>query len=202
MRCPFCRTRLTEHTAACPACHLTRDRVSTLLGPADPLASAVTDHCKQLTHREISKLEKRIQRMSSTLPQVRFRVVLQTFPAEHPFDLHIFWLFNCGGLPTDDKPPGENRNILLALDPSLGRSALMLGYGLEPFIADDALDHLLESAEPAWVTGDWSGGILRITDALQTLLKDTVREISDRFGLHSSHPEDKRPARRSLKQTH
>ena len=47
----------------------------------------------------------------------------------------------------------------------------MPGYGLEPFLANAAVDHLLELAGPAWQSGHWADGISRVLDGLDQLLE-------------------------------
>jgi TPM domain len=183
MRCPFCRTRLTENALECPACRLTLDRATALLGPVPRLEQGVADLAGVLPKGDAAKISKAIDRMKWTFPQVSLHVLLHIFPEEHPFDLHVFWLFNCGGFSMESQKAGENRSILLALDPGLGRSALTVGYGLEPFLGDEALDHLLELAEPAWRNGDWTRGILEVISGLDRLLEGAALEVATGFGL-------------------
>ena len=83
----------------------------------------------------------------------------------------------------ESQKAGENRTILLALDPAKGRSALTVGYGLEPFLGDEALDHLLELAEPAWIAGQWTRGILEVITGLDRLLQSAALEVAAGFGL-------------------
>jgi hypothetical protein len=183
MRCPYCRTRLTEHVLECPACRLTLDRATALLGPGPRLGQGVADLAGVLPKGDAAKIGKAIGRLIWTFPQVSLHVLLHIFPEDHPFDLHVFWLFNCGGFSMESQKAGENRTILLALDPALGRSALTVGYGLEPFLGDEALDHLLELAEPAWRNGEWTRGILEVIEGLDRLLESAALEVAAGFGL-------------------
>lgn len=183
MRCPYCRTRLTELALECPACRLTLDRATALLGPVPRLGQGVADLAGVLPKGDAAKISKAIGRLMWTFPQVSLHVLLHVFPEDHPFDLHVFWLFNCGGFSTEAQKAGENRSILLALDPALGRSALTVGYGLEPFLGDEALDHLLELAEPAWRNGEWTRGILEVIAGLDRLLESAALEVAAGFGL-------------------
>jgi hypothetical protein len=183
MRCPYCRTRLTELAVECPSCRLTLDRATALLGPVPRLSHGVADLARVLPPGDAIKIGKAIGRLMWTFPQVSLHVLLHHFPAEHPFDLHVFWLFNCGGFSSEAQRAGDNRTILLALDPGQGRSALTVGYGLEPFLADEALDHLLETAEPAWIAGEWTRGILEVISGLDRLLESAALETGAGFGL-------------------
>jgi hypothetical protein len=168
MRCPYCRTRLAETAPECPSCHLTLDRASAILGPVPRIAPGVADLAGVLAKGDAKRIGKAAARLMWNFPQVTLHVLLHEFPGEHPFDLHVFWLFNCGGLSSTAQKGGENRSLLLAIDPVAGRAALMAGYGLEPFLGDDALDHLLELSEPAWQAGEWARGILDLIGGLDT----------------------------------
>jgi hypothetical protein len=183
MRCPYCRTRLTELAVECPACRLTLDRATALLGPIPRLGQGVADLALVLQNADSTKIAKAISRLMWTFPQISLHVLIHIFPEDHPFDLHVFWLFNCGSFSNESQKAGENRTILLALDPAKGRSALTVGYGLEPFLGDEALDHLLELAEPAWIVGDWTRGILEVIAGLDRLLESAALEVATGFGL-------------------
>ena len=51
----------------------------------------------------------------------------------------------------------------------------MPGYGLEPFLNHDAVDHLLELASPLWESGRWADGIHRVIDGLDSWLETIAR---------------------------
>jgi hypothetical protein len=183
MRCPFCRTRLEEVSPECPNCRLTFDRANALLGPMPRISTGVSDLAGVLPNGDAKKITKAIDRLAWTFPQVRLNVLLHQFPTEHPFELHVFWIFNAAGLSPDNQKGGENRSILLALDPGHGKSALMVGYGLEPYLSDDALNHLLELSEPAWKAGEWTRGILELIGGLDRLLESAALQVANGFGL-------------------
>ena len=69
------------------------------------------------------------------------------------------------------KLKGRKHPLLVALDPVRGEAAIMPGYGLEPFIRHEALDHLLELAGPAWEKVQWGDGIMKVLDGLDQLLE-------------------------------
>lgn len=183
MRCPYCRTRLAETSPECPSCKLTLARANALLGPMPRLTPGVADLAEVLPRGDAARIGKALQRLTWTFPQITLQVVIHGFPAEHPFDLHVFWLFNGGGFSIESAKGGGNHGILLALDPVQGRAALMVGYGLEPFLGDEALDHLLELSEPAWKEGKWTRGILDVIGGLDLLLESAALEAAGGFGL-------------------
>lgn len=172
-----------EESVECPACRLTLDRAASLLGPVPRTNIGIGDNAGLLPPRSKAKISRAIRRLEWTFPQVGFHLLTHCFPQEHPFELNVFWFFNCGGLSGENTKGGANRQILLAVDPAQGKSALMAGYGLEPFLADDAMDHLLELAEPSWRAELWEKGVLDIIAGLGRLLESASREATEAFGL-------------------
>ena len=108
MRCPYCRTRLEEMSPECPSCRLTFDRASALLGPMPRIGTGVSDLAGALPKGDAKKITKAISRLTWTFPQVSVNVLLHLFPTEHPFKLHVFWIFNGGGLSPESQKGGEN----------------------------------------------------------------------------------------------
>lgn len=167
----------------CPSCRLTFDRATALLGPMPRLSSGISDPARVLPVADEKKITKAIQRLTWTFPQVTLNVLMYVFPKEHPFDLHVFWIFNAGGLSPDSQKGGDNRSILLAIDPEQKKSALMVGYGLEPYLSDEAMDRLLELSETEWKNGEWTRGILDLIAGLDRLLESAALEVANGFGL-------------------
>jgi uncharacterized membrane protein YgcG len=171
MRCPFCQHPVHPSAPECPSCRLTYPRTSALLGALPRLAPVVADTTASLKPAEQSKIKARIAKIQARFPELVLQVVLHRFPAEHPFSLHAFWLFNAGSFAGDGNRGKHNHALLLAIDPARGESAIIPGYGLEPFLSPEALDHLLEMAGPAWEGGNWADGILRVLDGLDQWLE-------------------------------
>lgn len=171
MRCPFCQLPLLANAPECPACRLSYPRTSALLGAVPRLSPIVADTTGILKAPDQAKLKRRIAAIQTRFPQLVLQVVIHRFPQEHPFSMHVFWLFNAASFAGDSRRGKDNHALLLVLDPSRGESAIMPGYGLEPFLTDEALDHLLELAGPAWESGHWADGFLRVLDGLDQWLE-------------------------------
>jgi len=164
-------------------------RAAALLGPVPRLEKGISDDTRALSERERSLLLKQIKTIEQRFPQVTVQVVCHSFPLEHPFPLYVFWIFNMGGLSTATAKAGDNHTILLALDPVIGKSSLMVGYGLEPFLSEPALNHLLEIAEPAWIDQAWGEGVRKVLEGLEPLLESAVKEIGTSFDLPTTPDE-------------
>lgn len=171
MQCPFCQTIQQADAPECPACRLTFPRTSALVGAVPRLTPVVADTTHSLSTSEQEKLKLRIAEMQRRFPQLVMQVVVHQFPEEHPFSMHAFWLFNAGNFAGDSQRGKDNHSLMLALDPARGEAAITPGYGLEPFLKTEALDHLLELAGPAWESRRWADGIFRVLDGLDQLLE-------------------------------
>jgi uncharacterized membrane protein YgcG len=82
--------------------------------------------------------------------------------------------------------------VLLAVDPPKGRAGLMVGYGLEPFLGEEAHDHLVENAEPMWRARRFADGILGVLRGLDRLLTGVIDTLPETFGLSEAPPEPDR----------
>jgi uncharacterized membrane protein YgcG len=131
----------------------------------------VADTTRSLSQPEQQKLKQHVARIQRRFPQLVLQVVMHEFPAEHPFSMHVFWLFNAANFAGGSRRGKDNHALLLALDPVRGEAAIMPGYGLESFLQREALDHLLELAGPAWKNCHWADGISRVLDGFDKLLE-------------------------------
>ncbi|MEO8614440.1 MAG: TPM domain-containing protein [Luteolibacter sp.] len=174
MQCPYCQTLQQAAASECPACRITFPRTSALVGALPRLAPVVADTTRSLSAAEQGKLKARIEKMQRRFPQLVLQVVMHQFPNEHPFSMHVFWLFNAGNFAGDGRRGKDNHALLIALDPTRGESAIILGYGLETFIKTEALDHLLELASPAWEHQRWADGLSNILDGLDQLIESVA----------------------------
>lgn len=171
MRCPYCQLPLHANAPECPACRLTYPRTCALVGAVPRLMAMVADTTRSLSPSDQAKLKRRISAIQQRFPQLVLQVVMHRFPEEHAFSMHVFWLFNAASFAGDGRRGKDNHALLLALDPARGEAAIMPGYGLEPFLAHEAVDHLLELAGPAWENGRWADGIMRVLDGLDQWLE-------------------------------
>jgi uncharacterized membrane protein YgcG len=140
------------------------------------LSPVVADTVGCLRGGESAKLNRRIQKLQQRFPQLTVQIVMHRFPAEHPFTMHAFWLFNAGAFAGEFKRGKDNRALLIAVDPYRHESAIVPGYGLEPLLKQEALDHLLEMSGPAFGNGKWLIGLEVLLDGLELLLETVSSE--------------------------
>ena len=190
MQCPYCQTPLTETSEECSYCSLSLQSANSLLGPVPRLTTGLNDILSVLEKKAQSKTTKSLTKLSQRFPQVRMHIIINNFDPNYPLSTHLFWLFNQGALCTSDRKGGKNHSILLGLDTTQGRGGLIVGYGLEPFLPQKALDHVLEKAQPLLSEGNHSEAILAIIDDIAELMRktcDELEEILDLAKTETSH---------------
>lgn len=116
--------------------------------------------------------------MQRRFPELVVQVVMHRFAGEHPFAMHAFWLFNAGAFAGEAKRGKNNHAVMVVVDPVRMECAIVPGYGLEPLLRQEALDHLLEMAGPAFESGRWDLGFTVILDGLDQLL-ETVTVVAE-----------------------
>lgn len=186
MRCPYCRTALDEQALECHSCQLNVNRASRLLGSLPRIMPGVEDAAALLLPREMRKLNERVRALQRRFPQVHMHVVVRNFSPDQPIELYAFWIFNGGHLAQEAHKGGENRDVLLMIDPVHHRMALMVGYGLEPFLRQQALDHLLATAAPLMREQRWLMGFLRLLDGLDLLLESAAIDAAEALGVKTA----------------
>jgi len=194
MQCPYCRTPLRETSTECPSCRLTFGRAKALLGPVPRLTAGICDSTRLLGGMGTRRVRNALDRLKRRFPQLKPQIILREFPGEHPFELQVFWLFNAGNFVSEDEKGSANRAVLLAIDPPNNRAAVMVGYGLEPFVGDEALKHLLDQADPAWKSGHYAEGILTVLRGLDSLLTGLIDSLRETVGLPEEQVPEDQPA--------
>ncbi|MGB2403462.1 MAG: hypothetical protein ACPIA7_08645, partial [Akkermansiaceae bacterium] len=101
------------------------------------------------------------------------------FDPKYPLATHLFWLFNQNTLSTSDRKGGKNHDILLGLDTEQALGSIIIGYGLEPFLARSALDDVLYVAQQALSNGHYSDAILIIINELAQLMETSCKKLVD-----------------------
>jgi uncharacterized membrane protein YgcG len=183
MRCPYCQGPLKPSTPECPECRLSYPRTSALLGAVPRITPLVADTTGTLRLSDHKRIKRALTRMQKRFPQLVPQVVMHRFPAEHPFPMHAFWLFNAADFAGTSRRGRDNHALMLAIDPYREESAIVPGYGLEPFLTSESLGRLLDLASPAWQDLRWTDGILRVLDGIDLLLESIA--VTENAGVQS-----------------
>lgn len=182
--CPFCRAPLAETAPACPRCQLDFGKTRQLLGPAPPPSpTKITDLAGALAPEDEDLLRKRLEAFHGQFPQCRLGIVLKDFAPQFPLGVHLFWLLNTAPPSGGERKHGRNRDLLLALDPARGQAGLIVGYGLEPFLPQSALEQAVDCASPQFKAGQAGAGLLTVIDRLSALMEGICGELPAILGL-------------------
>ena len=187
MRCPYCRAALDEQAVECSSCQLNLNRAIALLGTLPRIMPGIQDVAAVLSPREVRKLTEKIHELKRRFPQVNVHMVVRSFSPEQPFELYVFWIFNGANLAEEAHKGGENRDVLIVLDPAQLRIGMMVGYGLEPFLRVEAIDHLLAMAEPMFREQRWIDGYVRLLEGLDLLLESAAINAGEALGLQTAY---------------
>lgn len=181
--CPYCTKPLLETSTECPHCQLTLAALGKLMGPTPIMVGGISDGPKVLKSRDITRINKVRQHFQRQFPQSRLNIVMRTFSQDVPFSSILFWLFNTAGLSEEAARRGKNRDILIVIDPKRKEAGLMLGYGLEPFVPQKALDHLVDRAAPLLSVREYAQALCNLIEGLGQLLASISQDISQNLGL-------------------
>lgn len=182
--CPYCHTALAETAPTCPRCNLDLQRTRSLLGPVPLLSSSgLTDLTQSLTPADEKTIHRAAAAFRKRFPQCQPLIVIKEFAPQIPLGVHLFWLFNTAGLSADELKHGRNRDILIGLDPNQQHAGLIVGYGLEPFLPQTALERVLECATPHLKSGQLATGLTTLIDQLSSLMEGICQELPSVLGL-------------------
>lgn len=188
MRCPCCRQPLADQAPACPHCEFNLASAGQYFGQPPTLEFPLTDLAGVLGFGQRRPVRDALLAMSTTFPQLSFAAVLVKSDARVPLGAHAFWLFNAGAL-TAAQDSGEHcRLVLLLLDVAHTRAACAIGYGLEPFIPQEALDRIAAAALPDLQRGKCTPAIFASLECARREFAAVAETIPRAFGLSGGEP--------------
>ncbi|WP_189568321.1 TPM domain-containing protein [Roseibacillus persicicus] len=174
---------MTEDALSCQSCSLTIEGAASLLGPVPLLNRGLTDTTETLSGRERRALEGAMTRFEKIHPASRLNIVVRSFEPEYNLATHLFWLFNTAGLSPSESQQEKNQDILIGVDPHQQRVALMVGYGLEPFLKKEEIVELLETARPLLGQGKLAEALQVVIRGLHPLLQQASIQAHKALGL-------------------
>lgn len=183
MHCPACRQTLHENVPACPHCGFDLAATVRVLGAAPQLEFPLTDFTGALDPAIKHNVTEALLEMMRKFPQLRFAAVIGHVDARIPLAAHAFWLFNLGGLSMQQESGNQCRLVLLELDVANSRAACMIGYGLEPFIPQDALNRIAAAALPDMLRHDHAAAVIAALQCARAEFATVAETIPRGFGL-------------------
>ena len=82
-----------------------------------------------------------------------------------------------------EKTGNEIQVPFIGLDPGQHHAGLIVGYGLEPFLPQIAIERVLELASPHLKNGTFTTGLKVIIDQLAELMEGICQELPSILGL-------------------
>jgi uncharacterized membrane protein YgcG len=189
MRCPHCQAPLHEQSPCCPQCHFDLDEAGRTFGLPPQLQIPLTDLASVLTARQQGTIVKALNSFSQRFPQVLFHVVVAKLPKDQNIREVAFWLFNRGKLCAAVESAGACHDALLFLDAENHRAACVVGYGLEPFLAEEALHSIAEAAVMGLRTQNYMEAIHAALVSAENIFAAVCETAPRNFGLqeHDIH---------------
>lgn len=136
--------------------------------------AGITDTTGLISDRQLARLERWRDYFQHRFPEAKLSVFMRRQPSDFELRAYSFWLFNRGHFAGSVAQLGQNNLVLLTIDPGAQQAALTVGYGLEPYLGEEALQAVLEKAGGAFRRGDYAGGVRRCIRALVPLLRDNL----------------------------
>lgn len=146
------------------------------------LKPTLTDEGRLLSRSEVTRLRQVLREFEQRFPQLRISVVIRSPDQTYNRTAYLFWMFNRGGLHSAVEKAGNNRHVLVWLDPEVRGLSAMIGYGLEPLVSEEMLTNAIAAAGPrvdAWRPVQAVGAFCQ---ALGSSLADTAESFDRVFG--------------------
>ncbi|MDB4354024.1 TPM domain-containing protein [Akkermansiaceae bacterium] len=162
------------------------NKLAQALGPIPVMFGGISDGCQLFNKSEAKKLAKTIRTYQALFPQSRLHVVSRTFDQKADIPVILFWVFNRAGLSEESSKQGKNRDVVILIEPKRKQAAMMVGYGLEPILPQEALDQIIERTEPHLSSEDYLTAMEIAIDSLIELMKSVSTELPHSVGLQTA----------------
>ncbi len=158
-------------------------KLSRLMGPVPVIFGGISQNGKALNPREVKGLVKMVERYQRRFVQSRLHLLLRRFPQEMDFKVVLFWLFNQAGLSAQESKGGQNRDVVIVIDPSRGKAGVIIGYGLEPLLSQEDLDAIVQSGKSSLDLYDYRAAFEAMVGELTIRLREVCQLLPEAVGL-------------------
>jgi uncharacterized membrane protein YgcG len=153
------------------------------MGIVPQLSPPLSDVCKLLSRFDSRRATAASQALTRRFPQIELSIVVTALGEDIRLKEYVFWLFNRAGLSSAVERGGKNRHILLLINVQNRKAVAMIGYGLEPFVAERHLQSCLVAADAALKRGEFGRCCEAFAEELTRQLSEVQKEIDRAFGL-------------------
>ncbi len=199
--CPCCGRELEPAAEECPRCRFSALVCLQKFPLQAPHLTRLIDPEEALTSREGRTVERAIESLEKTFPQIRLHVCLTRLPEGADSQEFGYWIFNACRPVSDEEEQRRYFSLLLVIDRGNSSISVTLGYRLEVFLEDHALKKILSSSRKHFLAERYGRGVVNFVDQLSMVMRAAQR----RFGHLVESPnapavslEEKSTGRRSL----
>jgi len=153
MVCPSCLVHVPVQTDSCPSCRFTGGDTMAMFPLALPPLQPLLDAADLWTPRQQGKIRKRIRTAERRFPQIRWSLCSVNAGAVPNLRLFGFWMLNASPLAAGETAEQRAWTVLLLFNGSDGKVALVPGYGVETWVADDEWQRVLMEMAVPWSRG-------------------------------------------------
>ena len=195
MKCPRCISEIAYGALMCGGCGFSILDQESLLGNDAVCLARVTNANQAFSEADLARLDAALDQFEQQFPQLFFAVYSAALPSSMRLREFAFWLLNRAAIPSlEITRPNEN-GCLLILEETSGEVAMVVGYLLECYFPETALQKILRSGKRAWSRGKLVEGVLSVircfTEAI--VLKSLAAEKNPDQFRPVIHPEPPMP---------
>ena len=175
-KCPSCGEQASEGDAACLSCGYGFEFAASMLPYEAPPLRKFIDFEGHLAREDIKDGQRALEKLRARFPQVTLCTCVVEVPDGVSVTEFGFWLFN-QSVPNGPRMVERRlHSILFTIDPKRKEAALTVGYGLDPFVDDEALTRCLEAVHKPLAVGHYGRAIRRLCAALRPALDHGLRQ--------------------------
>lgn len=143
-----------------------------------------------MSDKEVKRLRKAVEEYHRRFPQSRLHLMVRVFPQEMALPVILFWIFNNAGLSSEGCKGGQNRDVVLLIEPKRQQAGVIVGYGLEPLLSKESMDDIVGHARGELSAGDFAGAFESMIGSLSEYLKAISQGLPEAVGLRTKLADD------------
>jgi hypothetical protein len=163
----------------CPRCRFTATLCLNKYPFLAPRLERLIDPEERFQSRDRRLLNRAADRFERHFPQTRVHVCATRLPQHADCREFGYWLFNISPPESSEDELRRYFSILIIVDRAHRSISATLGYGLDPFVDDGVLKHLLSQSLEDFQQGDYAQGIVHFLKVMEEHLRNEFREISE-----------------------
>jgi uncharacterized membrane protein YgcG len=156
----------------CAQCGLSLADLDRKFGIVPLYSRYLTDRTERLSLRDAQQLRQALGLFQKKFPQLLFSVMLIDLHPPAPISEYAFWLINRARFSEFQATGAKNLELLLVIDTGVKEAALITGYGLESYLAEEDLTEALNAARPGLGAGDLANAIGNCIDFIARRLRE------------------------------